>query len=376
VMIATAMGAWGSLLKKHGVLKVYFYSVLLLDIVLLVVGTLCYVRADEISDYVDYKFLTVKDAMPSSQCSGLDTTNVSAAGQVAIQQCKNNMQSTLEDNLRYMGVCCVIVAGMMVCGLVAAGRLLTWDRLTGPLLHGGGIVMILFAIFNITMAADIIANQESALVKDAWSTYVAVGAAVAIVVLAIMGIVGMSRKNTCLLLVYQVWGFFCLILLGYLTGMAFAQEATLTDWTRDNFDTDNNVRKNIDQCYCNNDDFAVGCGVAPNIICNERDANDDLKYYNCVGSTCTRKFDANAATPDAVELYCLETYECINKAADVSQANLVAIAVMSMFYLIYLIVCLAASSNVRAKMLEEQRQDGGFASSFSGASTELKATQV
>ena len=59
-MIATSMGAWGALLKKHGVLKVYFYTVLLLVILLMVTGTLSYIWADAVTEYVDFAFTDMK----------------------------------------------------------------------------------------------------------------------------------------------------------------------------------------------------------------------------------------------------------------------------------------------------------------------------
>jgi len=349
VMIATAMGAWGALLKKHGVLKVYFYTVLLLDIVLLVTGTLCYVRAAEVSDYVDYEFQTVKGAMPDSECDFVTTT----AGGIAA--CKSNMKETLQDNLRYMGACCIVMAVMMLFGIIAAARLLTWDRLTGPLLHGGGVVMILFAIFNLSLAVDMILNEQDALQEDVWATYVAAGSAAVVIILALLGITGMrysdpmsASRAACLLLGYQVVGFITVILLGYLAVLAYVQCGDITSWTTDNFDTGNKIRSNLnDNCYCNNDDYTTACGSGNNPYCNEKYANGTLKYYICSGGTCT----VDSSNAYALQ-YCLTTSLCVDKAVDSAQGSLAAIGTMSAFYTVYLLVCMLASLNVRRKLVE------------------------
>lgn len=400
-MISTAMGAWGSLLKKHGVLKAYFYCVLLLNIILLVTGTLCYIKADEIDGYVDYKFRTVKDAMPNSEC---EFCSDNGAGDCLtadhISQCKSNMSDTLQDNLRTLGCLSILVAIMMTFGSIAAGRLLTWDRLTGPLLHGGGVVMIAFALFNILFAIDFIIIENDAIEDDAWATYVAAGVGCVIVILSLVGIAGMQTKSPCLLLVYQILGFVSLILLGYLAVQSFAQFSDLTDWTRDNFDKDKNVRDKLnDDCYCNNDDYDFSCGTGTSQIqCNQAYATSysgyassyastatasyssasstasSYRYYTCTDGTCTR---LTGTTVDALgaQQYCLTTERCVDKVVDSAQAGLAAIGTMSCFFIIYLLVCLLASTNVRAKMVEEQRQAMAEGSQLSspGTSAEMKS---
>lgn len=350
VMIATAMGAWGSLLKKHGVLKVYFYTVLLLDILLLVTGALCFIRSAEVVDYVEYDFQTVKDAMPDSMCSDYHITTSSG-----ISSCKDDMTDKLQGNLEIMGGASIFVAVMMFFGLIVSGRLLTWDRLTGPLLSGGGIVMICFAIFILGMSISIILNMQDVLEQDAYATYIAVAASAMIMLLGIVGIVGMNRRSTCTLMVYQVLGFLCIIILFTLAILAFSQCTDLTKWTTDNFDTGNNIRDSLDECYCNNDDYSTSCGSGANPYCNAKDSAGDLIYYTCTDGSCVRN-----STNSTAAKYCLSTALCVDKAVDGPQGSLAAIGTMSCFYLLYLVVCIAACRNVSAKLVEEQRQEGGM----------------
>lgn len=367
VMIATGMGAWGALLKKHGVLKAYFYCVLLLNIVLLVTGTLCYIRADEIDTYVDYKYKTVKSAMPYAECD-FCVTNGHDCTADQISQCKSNITSVLENNLRTMGACCIIVAILMTLGTIAAGRLLTWDRLTGPLLHGGGVVMIVFAIFNILMAVDFIVLETDAIKDDTWATYVAAGTGGVIVVLALLGVAGMQTKSPGALLAYQIFGFLSVILLGYLAVLSFTQFSDITQWARDNFDKDANVRSNLnDVCFCNNDDYDNTCGQ---IQCNAAaSSGTGYQYYNGTGGILTL---VNQTQPLK---YCLSTSRCVDKAVDSAQAGLAAIGTMSIFFIVYLLICLSASHNVRQKMVEELRQLMAEGSQLDspGTRTEMKS---
>ena len=43
--------------------------------------------------------------------------------------------------------------------------MITW------LVQGGGVVMILFAIFNLSLAVDMILNEQDALQEDVWAVH-------------------------------------------------------------------------------------------------------------------------------------------------------------------------------------------------------------
>jgi hypothetical protein len=80
-------------------------------------------------------------------------------------------------------------------------------------------------------------------------------------------------------------------------------------------------------------------------------AGNQLSHYTCTNGACTRNTDVPTLK------YCLPTAVCAKKAASQGQSALAAIGAMACWYLIYIVVCLCASSNVRSKMLEEQRQE-------------------
>jgi len=355
-MIATAMGAWGALLKKHGVLKAYFYFLLLINLVLLVEGTLCIIVANDVNEYVDANFLTVKDAMPDSQCSLTFAPGwtITSAVETNIASCKKTMTDTLRDNLRYMGVCCIVMAFFMVFGLIAAGRLLTWDRLTGPLLNGGASMMVAYGIMDLVIGFTLIVEEKTDSIRNHnYSGFIAIVAGFMAFILAAVGIQGMRAKSIGLLLVYQVLAFLLAALLLALCITAALQSDDITSWTGDNFDSGKNIRSDLDKCSCNNDDYPVSCGqtyyagTVPS--CNERTFVGNLKYYTCTGGSCI--LDTSNAL---AKTFCLPTNLCVDDTINKTEANLAAIAISAGFFIVYLAICLAASINVRMKMQEEE----------------------
>lgn len=343
-MFTTAMGAWGALLKKHSVLKVYFYSVLLVDIVLLVLGTSCFIWSSEIDSYVYFSFQTVKDAMPTSECA---TSNPTTA--VAIAACKNTMSDTLQSNLKYMGGSCIAMAMLMVCGLVVAGRMLTWQRLISPLLNGGGLVLAIFAVFCIGACTSMLVGENDKLVKETWAHYMALATSCLVLVLGGIGVYGVRRYHSGILLSYLVLGVLVVVMLGALTYLGYAQRDHITSWTADNFDSSENIRSSLDKCACNNDDYNIACGASDNPVCNEKSSDGKLKHYQCSGSSCTLK--AGTAT----QKYCLSTSRCIDKTVHAVRADLAAIGTMSVFSIVFLLVVLVASHTVRVKLIEDAK---------------------
>jgi len=358
-MIATGMGAWGALLKKHGVLKAYFYFLLLINLVLLVEGTLCIIYSNQVDEYVENNFQRILEAMPDSECyfAVNPYASIDANVKLNIALCKSNIKGTLKDNLQYVGGCCIAMAVIMIFGLIAAGRLLTWDRLTGPLLQGGASMMFLYAILSLILGIDLLVEEETASVRDRdYSGYIAIAAGVLLLFLSATGVFAMKQKSSLLLLVYQVLGILIFVILVILCGTAAHQSDSLKSWASDNFDQDKLIRPELHSCDCNNDDYPSGCG-APIVIgavattvpfCNARDLNGNLLYYTCVNGYCELDISNTLATT-----FCLKNSYCVDQVVNDSQAILAAIATSSGFFLVYLAICIAASFNARIKIQEE-----------------------
>ena len=114
--------------------------------------------------YVDYDYQNVKQAMPGSSC---------VVGE-GIPDCKITLKDEINSNLSLMGLFCLLMAIVMLGGVTAAGRLLSWNRITGPLLHGGGVVMVSFGVLNLLEALNIINNQTHTTDMDATPAYLAI----------------------------------------------------------------------------------------------------------------------------------------------------------------------------------------------------------
>ena len=167
----------------------------------------------------------------------------------------------------------------------------------------------------------------------------------------VVGMIAMSSRSPSTLTIYQIFGSLAIVLSIVLTICSYVQFWDIQSWSTANFDSGEDIRSSLDNCYCNNENYGVACGTSPNIICNAKTAGV-LDYYTCTNGDCV----VNSADTDAVK-YCLSTSSCAKKAAATSQLSLALIGTMACWYLIYLLVCLSASSNVKAKMVEEQRQE-------------------
>lgn len=343
VMIATGMGAWGALLKKHGVIKAYFYFVLMVDILLVVICTVCYITANDVGDYVDYQYRKVLSAMPDSTCGTPQSETIAY-----ISGCKNSMKDTLQENLRTMGACCVAMACVMLLGLIASGRLLTWERLTAPLLNGGGVVMVCFAAFCIAVAARMTTEEADKLTKDAWAGYISAAGAAFVLLLGILGISGVRNKSVGVLLAHQILALLTIVLLIVVAAVSFVQYNDIESYAKDNFDKGTNIRNSLNINYCDNDDYAHDCS---SVTCGDKNSTGAYKYYTC-DLTSNQTCILNAGSATAIKC-CLSTNVCIDKATDVLQADLVAMGTTAVFYVIYVFIVLRASRNIRAKFVDE-----------------------
>ena len=111
--------------------------------------------------YVDYDYYNVKMSMPRDTCADGQGTD----------DCKTTLKDKIRDDLSLMGLFCLLMGLVMLGGVTAAGRLLSWNRLTGPLLHGGGVVMVAFGVLNLMEALNIINNQTHTTDMDSTPAY-------------------------------------------------------------------------------------------------------------------------------------------------------------------------------------------------------------
>lgn len=294
--------------------------------------------------YVDYDYQSVKGAMPKDTC-------VDGQG---IPDCKITLKDKISADLSLMGLFCLLMGLVMLGGVTAAGRLLSWNRITGPLLHGGGVVMVGFGVLNLLEALNIINNQSHTTDMDATPTYLAIVGPALVACLGLVGIVAMRTRSPTLITVYQGLGLVTIILSCVLSALAFSQFDSISQWTIDNFDTGSNVRSKLGLCYCNNyDESTPACGVAPNVQCNAVTAGS-LSHYTCTGGSCSLNPGTSQANSGK---YCLTSAMCAKKAVNSAELSLGIIGSMACWYLLYLLVCLAASSSIKANMVEEQRQE-------------------
>ena len=199
-------------------------------------------------------------------------------------------------------------------------------------------------------ALNIINNQTHTTDMDSTPAYLAIVGPALVACLGLMGIMAMRTRSPCLITAYQVIGAVTVILSCVLSALAFSQFNSIEQWTIDNFDTGANVRSKLDVCYCNNYDTGPNqtCGpTLPNVECNAR-TGGSLSYYTCNAGTCNL---------NQHQTLCLSTEVCAKKAANSAQLSLGIIGSMACWYLIYILVCLAASSSIKANMLDEQRQE-------------------
>ena len=214
--------------------------------------------------------------------------------------------------------------------------------------------MVSFGVLNLLEALNIINNQTHTTDMDATPAYLAIVGPALVACLGLVGIVAMRMRSPCLISLYQALGLLTVVLSCVLSALAFSQFNSIQQWTIDNFDTGSNVRSKLDLCYCNNyDEITPGCGTGPNVQCNAK-TSGALSYYTCTSGNCV--LNAGSSSANSAK-YCLTSEMCAKKAANSAQLSLGLIGSMACWYLIYLLVCLAASRSIKNNMLEEQRQE-------------------